>query len=537
MLKFFSAGFRDLAKSSSTNRKTRLVKSQLAFFSSYSPSKAENKSNPVKKVHQSTSGRADAALNVPDLIEHWSPDTFKKVGAAATAGGVLLTAAIGICQESMLVDALVAAYWYKGYQDLNQKSHTILRNFPVLGNFRFMMEMIRPEIRQYLIESDQDGTPYDRDHRAVVYQRAKSVVDTIPFGTRRNVYSPGYEWANHSIRVTIGNKDCKKPYSASLLNISAMSYGALSDNAILALSTAAKIGDFYHNTGEGGISAFHRQGGGDLVWNVGTGYFGCRNEDDPQVKMIEIKLSQGAKPGHGGLLPGAKVTKLIADARGVKPGVDCHSPPLHSAFDDAHGLIKFMCVGRPEEFAMIVQAMLELDVYPDFITIDGGEGGTGAAPPEFSNSIGTPLVEGLSFANQILLAAGVRHHIKIIASGKALKCNTNRCPTGITTQDPELQKGLDVNSKKYRVQQYHDETVRAAIDICQAIGVSHPSVLRPHHINKRISMKETVLYDDLFPRPIKGSLFAEGGPVDHQGKQMTHLTSAWTRATGGAAYS
>jgi glutamate synthase domain-containing protein 2 len=562
-----------------------------------------------RKKQSTPSGKIDAALSVPDLIEHWGPESFKKVGAFMSLGALTATFGLGICQESLLIDTFVAAYWWKGYSDMNQKSHSILRNFPVLGNFRFVMEMIRPEIRQYLVESDQDGRPYDRDHRSVVYQRAKAVTDTIPFGTRRDVYAPGYEWANHSIfpsvidfaaagRVTIGGKDCKQPYASSLLNISAMSYGALSDNAILALSSSAKLGQYSHNTGEGGISKFHRDGGGDLVWNVGTGYFGCRNDDGtfnptmfvanatlPNVKMIEIKLSQGAKPGHGGLLPGAKVTKLIADARGVSEGVDCHSPPRHSAFSDAAGLVDFIkhlrnlsggkpigfkfCVGRPEEFCSIVNAMVKADTYPDFITVDGSEGGTGAAPPEFSNSIGTPLVEGLSFVNQILLAAGIRHHIKIIASGKvttgfsivrnlalgadvcnsaramlfalgcvqALKCNTNRCPTGITTQDPELMKGLDVNSKTYRVMQYHAETVKSAIDICQAIGIEHPSELRPHHINKRISMKETVLYDDLFPRPIKGSLFTEKGPIDHKGNQMNHLQAAWDRALRKSAYS
>lgn len=306
--------------------------------------------------------------NFPDFVEHWGPQTFKNVGIGMTFSAVGLMGIYGICQETLIVDFLVASYLVIGYRDLNQKSHALLRNFPVLGNVRFLFESVRPEIRQYFIEADEDGKPFDRNHRSLVYQRAKSVVDTICFGTRRDVYQTGYEFANHSMfpaivdhknsRVLIGgnNPKCKQPYSASLLNISGMSYGALSDNAVLALSTGAKLGQFYHNTGEGGVSRFHIEGGGDLVWNVGTGYFGCRNKDGTfspemfqktlnsckQIKMIEIKLSQGAKPGHGGLLPGAKVTKLIAEARGVESGVDCHSPPNHSSFSDSFGLLNFV---------------------------------------------------------------------------------------------------------------------------------------------------------------------------------------------------
>lgn len=323
---------------------------------------------------------------------------FYRTGAMFTIGAATLTGVYGVCQESIFLNALIAGYWYVGMNDLNQKSHALLRNFPVLGNARFIFEMIRPEVRQYIIESDEDGKPYDRHHRSMIYQRSKNVSDTIPFGTRRDVYGSGYEFASHSMypktvssengRVLIGGKDCKQPYSAALLNVSGMSYGALSDNAILALSNAAKLGGFYHNTGEGGVSRFHIEGGGDLVWNVGTGYFGCRNANGtfskenfqktlacaPQIKMIEIKLSQGAKPGHGGLLPGAKVTPFIAEARGVAVGVDCHSPPRHSAFDGPKGLVRFiselrglsggrpigfkLCVGRPEEFAAIVHEMI-----------------------------------------------------------------------------------------------------------------------------------------------------------------------------------
>jgi glutamate synthase domain-containing protein 2 len=555
------------------------------------------KKDSLDNLTKEEKARKTAGVSFPDLIEHWSRDSFYKCGYIMTAGGAALTAVLGICQEALIFDTLVAAYWYKGYQDMNQNSHTILKNFPVLGNARYLFEVIRPEIRQYFVESDQDGRPYDREHRSIVYQRAKDVQDTLPFGTRRNVYESGYEWANHSMypttikfedgaRVIIGGPDCTRPYDASILNISAMSYGALSDNAILALSTAGKSGNFFHNTGEGGVSRFHKDGGAALVWNVGTGYFGCRDasgnfsadefqrtveENDDQIKMIEIKLSQGAKPGHGGLLPGAKVTPFIAEARGVEVGVDCHSPPTHSAFstpEEFCGFIKELrtlsggkpvgfklCLGRPEEFCSIVQGMLKTGIYPDFITIDGGEGGTGAAPPEFSNSIGTPLVEGLTFIHRILIGAGIRDRIKIISSGKvssgfaivrnlaigadvcnaaramlfalgcvqALKCNTNRCPTGITTQDKELQKGLDVDSKSVRVHQFHTDTVHAAVELMQAIGVNKNSELEPYHINRRVSMEKTVTFDDLFIKPEARSLLQGTAPID--------LQSAWDRAT------
>jgi glutamate synthase domain-containing protein 2 len=392
---------------------------------------------------------------------------------------------------------------------------------------------VRPEIRQYFVEADLEGTPFNRENRSLIYSRSKKMSDTMPLGTRRDVYEVGYEWVNHSIwaevvpkeneRITFGGPDCLQPYSGSILNISGMSYGALSENAIVALSTAAKLGGFYHNTGEGGISRFHREGGGDLVWNVGTGYFGCRTEGGqfcermfaenactPQVKMVEIKLSQGAKPAHGGMLPKEKITPAIAEARGlVGRGLteDCNSPARHSAFANPRELMLFvrklrglsggkpvgfkLCVGRPKEFAALVRAMLETGVAPDFITVDGGEGGTGAAPPEFSNHVGMPLMEGIWVVRSILEGAGLRDRVKIIASGRvvsgfslvkalamgadacnaarammfalgciqALKCNTNKCPTGITTQDPELMQGLHVPSKALRVANFQMGTV------------------------------------------------------------------------------
>lgn len=526
-----------------------------------------------------------------DFVENWSRNAFFKTGYVLTtvAGG--LTVALGACQETLLVDAVIIGYWALGYHDITQKSHTILRNFPVLGNIRYVLESLRPEIRQYFVEADDTEKPFDRSHRSIAYQRAKDVRDTNPFGSRRDLYAMGYEWANHSMfpthlditrsRILIGGKDCTQKYSASILNISGMSYGALSDAAVTALSKGAQMGNFYHNTGEGGISRFHIEGGGDLVWNVGTGYFGCRNIDGtfnaekfkenatkPTVKMIEIKLSQGAKPGHGGLLPGPKVTPLIAEARGVKPGEDCHSPPRHSAFQDADGLIHFiktlrdlsggkpvgfkLCIGIPEEFTAIVAAMLEHKIYPDFITVDGGEGGTGAAPPEFSNSVGTPLVEALTFVDSILSGAGIRDEIKVIASGKvltgfsivrnfalgadvcnsaramlfalgciqALKCDTNKCPTGITTQDKELMKGLDVESKSVRVMTYHKKTVEAALDIFGACGLDHPTMITRSHVMKRVSVADGAMsYEDLFPRPTAGAL--------RRGEAPAYLQQVW----------
>lgn len=526
---------------------------------------------------------------------------FKKTGAVITVGALGITSVYGICQESIIIDLIVSAYWAIGYYDMNQKSHAILRNFPVLGNVRYMFENFRPEIQQYFIERDDEGLPFTRLERSLVYQRAKNSIDTLPFGTRKNVYAEGYEWCNHSLypqhvdsalsRVTIGGKDCKQKYSSSILNISAMSYGALSDNAVLALNQGAKAGGFYHNTGEGGISRFHLEPGGDIVWNIGTGYFGCRNPDgtfsleryketakDPRVKMIEIKLSQGAKPGHGGLLPGAKVTPFIAEARGVQPGVDCNSPPSHSAFKDAPGLISFiktlrdgsggkpvgfkLCVGRAEEFCAIVHAMVDADTYPDFITVDGGEGGTGAAPPEFSNAVGTPLREGITLVNNVLIGANIRHHIKIICSGKvssgfsivrnlalgadvcnaaraflfslgcvqALKCNTNRCPTGITTQDRELQKGIDVESKAVRVMTYHKKTVEYALDIIGAMGLKSPDEVQASHLYKRVSVDKTLSFAELYPSLEPGSLLAGAGTQKLQAYYDAGVASNLKRA-------
>ncbi|MTI05696.1 FMN-binding glutamate synthase family protein [Roseibium denhamense] len=448
-----------------------------------------------------------------------------------------------------------------GLLDLTQTRHSVLRNYPVVGHFRFLFEAIRPELRQYFFESNQDGKPFSRERRSMVYDRAKNIEDVLPFGTEQDVYDGSYSWVNHSVcprrhadedfRVTIGGPDCKQPYSASLFNISAMSFGSLSANAILALNTGAKRGNFFHDTGEGSISRYHREGGGDLVWELGSGYFGCRAEDggfdpdkfakqaaDPQVKMIEIKLSQGAKPGHGGVLPGAKVTEEIAEARGIPLGQDCISPAGHSAFSTPVELLQFvktlrdlsggkpagfkLCVGHRWEFMAIVKAMLDTGIKPDFIVIDGAEGGTGAAPVEFSNRLGTPLRQGLSFAHNCLVGAGLREDIKIGASGKLISafdiagtmaigtdwvncargfmfavgciqsqsCHTNKCPTGVATQDKKRQEALVVPDKAARVANFHANTIKALQQFTAAAGFAHPREFRPEHFYVREGQRE-----------------------------------------------
>ena len=417
-----------------------------------------------------------------------------------------------------------------GLYDVTQKKHTILRNYPVLGHFRYMLEAIRPEIQQYFIERFNDGTPFSREQRSIVYQRSKGDLDTAPFGTEHDLYRSGAEWLEHSLnvvdnhqgfpRVKIGNEKCTQPYFASQLNISAMSYGSLSKTAIEALNLGAKLGGFFHNTGEGAISPYHQKHGGDLCWQIGTGYFGCRtlegNFDDAlfaekaqmeQVKLIELKLSQGAKPGHGGILPASKVNAEVAKIRHVEIGKDVLSPPTHRAFSTPKGLIEFvqklrelsggkpvgfkLCIGKKIEFFAICKAMIELDTYPDFITVDGSEGGTGAAPREFTNFLGTPLNDGLNFVHNTLVGCGIRDKIKVIASGKvidsfgmvtkfalgadmcnsargmmfsigciqALRCNSNDCPAGVATQNPKLYSLLDVESKGQRVANFHKKTM------------------------------------------------------------------------------
>ena len=459
-----------------------------------------------------------------------------------------------------------------GIYDMFQKKHAMLRNFPVFGWGRYFMEFLRPKIYQYFVESDIDGRPISRIHRSLVYQRAKGDIATTPFGTQLDVNSIGYEWMNHSIsakdisdiendlRITVGGDDCTQKYNASIFNISAMSYGSLSKNAVEALNKGAKIGNFAHNTGEGGISPYHIKHQGDLIWQIGTGYFGCRdkngnfcesqyqnNVSNNSVKMIELKLSQGAKPGHGGILPGKKNTLEIAKIRGVKPFEPVISPPFHTAFSTPVELLNFLeilrkksngkpvgfkfCVGNKIEFIAICKAMIKTKIYPDFITVDGGEGGTGAAPLEYSNSIGMPLNDGLSFVVDCLVGFNLKQHIKIIASGKvitgfhiiknaalgadmvssarammlalgciqALECNKNTCPTGVATQDPQLMKGLDVDDKYVRVAKYHKETIESVRDLLSATGHSSLNELNRFDINRRISHTSVQRFDEIYP--------------------------------------
>ena len=442
-----------------------------------------------------------------------------------------------------------------GVHDLLQTHHSILRNYPVIGHLRFVLEFVRPEIRQYFIESDNEAAPFSRSQRSLVYQRAKGESDKRPFGTQLDVQAPGFEWINHSVapsqlathdfRITIG-PETAQPYSASVFNISAMSFGALSANAILALNAGAKRGGFAHDTGEGSISAYHRVHGGDLVWEIGSGYFGCRHADgsfdpekfahsarDPQVKLIELKLSQGAKPGHGGVLPGPKVTPEIAAARGVPMGVDCVSPAAHSAFATPLAMMQFiaqlrelsggkptgfkLCIGHPWEWFAMVKAMLASGITPDFIVVDGSEGGTGAAPVEFTDHVGSPLQEGLLLVHNTLRGAGLRGRIRLGCAGKvvsafdiarmmalgadwcnsargfmfalgciqAQSCHTGRCPTGVTTQDPVRQRSLVVPDKAVRVYNFHQQTLHALQELVQAAGLQHPSDITAHHIVRR----------------------------------------------------
>lgn len=459
-----------------------------------------------------------------------------------------------------------------GVADVMQTRHAIRRNFPVIGHGRYMLEKIRPEIMQYFVETDTEGRPINRIYRSMIYQRAKGVNDTSPFGTQMNAYEAGYEWMEHSMypksfedlnhdpRVKVGGPNCKQPYDASMLNISAMSFGALSKNAILALNGGAKDGNFAHNTGEGAISPYHKEPGGDLIWQIGTGYFGCRDDDgnfnperfkekatDPQVKMIEIKLSQGAKPGHGGILPGEKNTPEIAAIRHVPVGKTVFSPPYHKAFSDADGLMQFiqelrelsggkpvgfkMCLGRKEEFMDLCDAIKRSGTGPDFITVDGGEGGTGASPVEFSNSLGTPLIEGLSFVHCTLGSKGLRKDIKIFASGKiisafdmirvlalgadacysarammmavgciqALQCNSNTCPVGVATQDKSLMKGLNPTDKRVRVKNFHERTIESFVEMLGAAGLTSPAEVSKKHIFRRVEMHEVRSYEELYP--------------------------------------
>jgi glutamate synthase domain-containing protein 2 len=479
-----------------------------------------------------------------------------------------------------------------GLYDLVQSAHSVRRNYPIIGNFRWLFESIRPEIRQYLIEGDNEQAPFSRSQRSLVYARSKNEGSERAFGTQLDVYGSGYEFIAHStrpappadpesFRIPIGGEQCSKPYSASIFNISAMSFGSLSANAILALNKGAKLGGFAQDTGEGSISRYHREHGGDLVWELGSGYFGCRTADghfDPagfarkatsdQVRMVEIKLSQGAKPGHGGILPGAKVTPEISAARGVPMGEDCVSPSRHRAFSTPMEMMAFvarlrslsggkpvgfkLCLGHPWEFTGIVKAMRESGTVPDFIVVDGAEGGTGASPLEFSDHIGVPLREGLLFVHNILVGAGLREKIRIGAAGKvvsafdiaallalgadwtnaargfmfavgciqSLTCNTNKCPTGVATQDPMRQRALVVEDKAERVHNFHRNTLRALSEMIAAAGLEHPSQLRPHHLVRRVSDSEVRLFSQLH-------VFLEPGELLGGKSERDFYSHAW----------
>lgn len=456
-----------------------------------------------------------------------------------------------------------------GIVDLLQDRHAVRRNYPILGNIRYLVEGIRPEIRQYLLEGDGEQLPFSRAQRSLVYARAKNEGADKPFGTLIDVYQPGFEFIGHSMRpaplsdpssfrVVIGGPQCKHPYSASVFNISAMSFGSLSANAIRALNQGARRGNFYHDTGEGSISPYHREHGGDLVWELGSGYFGCRTATgqfdperfaaqaaSPQVRMIEIKLSQGAKPGHGGILPKHKVTEEIALTRGVPMGEDCISPSRHSAFSTPIEMLQFierlrelsggkpvgfkLCIGHPWEFMGIAKAMLETGILPDFIVVDGTEGGTGAAPLEFTDHIGVPLREGLLFVHNVLVGLNLRDKIRLGASGKIVSafdiasvlaigadwansargfmfaigciqsqsCHTNKCPTGVATQDPLRQRALVVPDKAERVFNFHRNTLKALAEMLAAAGLEHPSQLEPRHLVRRVSDREIRLFSQL----------------------------------------
>jgi len=496
------------------------------------------------------------------------------VGLAALAGGGVL-AIVGLC--------LLAALLCLAVYDLVQRKHSILRNYPVAGHLRFLFEAIRPEMQQYFIERNYDGRPFDRDTRTVIYERAKGIHGEQAFGTELDVAAPGYEWLLHTNapldppdaqpRVRVGGPDCTQPYEMALLNVSAMSFGALSANAIRALNGGARLGGFAHDTGEGGLTRYHLENGGDLIWEIGSGYFGARTKDghfDPvafgdkaaneQVKCVSLKLSQGAKPGIGGVLPGAKVSAEIAEARGVPKGEQCVSPSHHSAFSTPRELVRFLarmrrlaggkptgmklCVGARHEFLAICKAMLEEGTGPDFIVVDGSEGGTGAAPQEYEDHVGTPLTEGLMMVHNALVGTGLRDRIRIGASGKvatgadivkrlaqgadytnaarammmaagciqAQVCHTNKCPVGVTTQDPRRARALDVPDKTERVHRFQEATVRQAQQIVGSMGLHDPSEVEPWMLIRRVDEARTSSFAELYEWLEPGALLT--GPPE-----------------------
>ena len=518
----------------------------------------------------------------------------------ASAFAVLLGIAWAVDPRSWWIGvafALALFLTLVGFYDYFQTKHAVLRNYPIAAHLRFIFESIRPEMRQYFFEGDKDGLPFPRDRRAIVYQRAKLVLDVRPFGTNYDVYAEGYEWMTHSIsptpvsrepfRITIGGPECTQPYSASIFNISAMSFGALSANAIRALNGGARLGGFAHDTGEGGYSPYHREGGGDIIWEIGSGYFGARNADgtfsaarfaagaaNPQVKMVELKLSQGAKPGHGGVLPAPKVSEEIALTRGVPVGQDCVSPSHHTAFTTPVEMMQFiaemrrlsggkpagfkLCVGHEWEFLALCKAMLQTGIYPDFIVVDGKEGGTGAAPMEFLDHVGKPMRQGLHLVHNALVGIGARHRIKIGAAGKIItafdiiramalgadwcnsargfmfavgciqsqSCHTDRCPTGVATQDPARQRALVVPDKMERVANFHRATLQELAELTAAAGLDHPTDFKPIHITRRVSPSVVATYADLYPGLAEGELVS--GTSDKRWRRawdMAHASS------------
>ncbi len=473
-----------------------------------------------------------------------------------------------------------------GIYDISQHKHAITRNYPVIGHARYLIEAVRPELRQYLFETESEELPFSRADRTVVYSRAKNEPDQRPFGTILDTYAMGYEFIGHSVRTApvpdtkgfrtvVGNNQCAQPYAMSVLNISAMSFGALSANAIKALNKGAAIGGFAHDTGEGSISPHHREFGGDLVWQIASGYFGCRNDDgtfspekfterakSDQVKMIELKISQGAKPGHGGVLPAHKVSEEIAETRGIPLGKECVSPSSHSSFSTPVEMVQFLArlrelsggkpvgfkiaIGQPWEFMAIVKAMLETGTVPDFVVVDGSEGGTGAAPLELADHVGMPMRDALLFVHNTLVGAGLRTKVKIGVAGKMItafdiasaiaigadwvnsargfmfsigciqsqSCHNNKCPTGIATQDQNRQRALVVPDKAERVASFHKNTLHALAELLASAGLSNPDELRPHHLVRRVNTTEIKLYSELYPYLNDGELLGEG--VSHQ---------------------
>ncbi len=501
--------------------------------------------------------------------------------ALCTLGAVLGLVVWLTAGYSLWWFAISAALCWVGLRDMRQTKSAVRRNYPIIGNVRFMLEKIRPEIRQYFLESDTEATPFSRSQRSLAYARAKGETDKRPFGSQIDMKADGHEWINHSMvpshvashnfRLVVGGPSCLQPYEASVLNISAMSFGSLSANAVQALNAGAKRGGFAHDTGEGSVSKHHRMHGGDLIWEIGSGYFGCRDDagafdperfaataSDPQIKMIEIKLSQGAKPGHGGVLPGPKVTPEIAEARGVPVGVDCISPASHSAFSTPLELMQFieqlrqlsggkpvgfkLCIGHPWEWFGMVKAMLESGIAPDFVVVDGSEGGTGAAPLEFSDHVGSPLQEGLRLVHNTLVGVNLRSVIRIGASGKIISafdmaramalgadwcnsargfmfalgciqgqaCHTGHCPTGVTTQDPVRQRALVVPDKTLRVTNFHQNTLKALKELVQAAGLKHPNQITAQHIVRRVKDNEVRLLEELLPTVAPGALLQDG---------------------------